>query len=174
MCCIVPNNTIALCQQTKVMELNPFKNIALVLLLMAATLGLSAQALKPTDDLYKEIANQDSLLFNAFNSRNVEAFKNMFATDLEFYHDKGGLTDLAYTVESLKRTAAQNNGLRRDLIAGSMEVYPIPNYGAMQIAAHRFCHTENGKQDCGTFKFVHVWHKTPGGWRLARVVSYGH
>jgi hypothetical protein len=157
-----------------VMELNPLKIIALLLVLMSMTLGISAQSLKPSDDLYKEIAHQDSTLFNAFNSRDVETFKNTFAPDLEFYHDKGGLTDLNYTVESLKRTAAQNNGLRRELVPGSMEVYPIPNYGAMQIAAHTFCHSENGKQDCGTFKFVHVWHKTPAGWKLARVVSYGH
>lgn len=159
---------------TNGMELNPLKTIALLALLLSTVLGLNAQPLRPSDDLYREIAHQDSVLFNAFNNRDVETFKNTFATDLEFYHDKGGLTDLAYTVESLKRTAVQNNGLRRDLVPGSMEVYPIKDYGAVQIAAHTFCHTENGKQDCGTFKFVHVWHKTAGGWKLARVVSYGH
>jgi len=44
----------------------------------------------------------------------------------------------------------------------------------MQVAAHKFCHTENGKPDCGTFKFVHIWKQTPKGWKIARVVSYGH
>ena len=101
-------------------------------------------------------------------------FKKMFSEDLEFYHDKGGLTDYRYTIESLKRTAAINNGLNRTLVPGSMEVYPIPQYGAMQLAAHTFCHQENGKQDCGTFKFLHVWRQTPNGWTITRVVSYGH
>ena len=159
---------------TNVMAPTPFKTIFLVISIVLATCGLHAQGLKPTDDLYKEIAHQDSILFNAFNNRDIETFKNKFTTDLEFYHDKGGLTNLDYTVESLKRTAAQNNGLRRDLVPGSLEVYPIPNYGAVQIASHTFCHQENGKQDCGTFKLVHVWHKTPEGWKITRVVSVGH
>ncbi len=152
----------------------PFKAILLVLSIMLATCGLNAQSLKPADDLYKEIAHQDSILFNAFNSRDIKTFKKEFSTDLEFYHDKGGLTDYTYTIESLKRTAAQNNGLRRDLVPGSMEVYPIKDYGAVQMGFHTFCHQENGKQDCGTFKFVMVWKKTPEGWKITRVVSIGH
>jgi hypothetical protein len=153
---------------------NPFYTILLLVLVLLTTVPLNAQGLKPSDELFKEVMRQDSLLFNAFNSRDIETFGNMFSKDLEFYHDKGGLTDHKYTIESLIRVAAQNNGLRRDLIQGSMEVYPIPAYGAMQIASHTFCHQEAGKQDCGTFKFVHIWHKTPDGWKLARVVSYGH
>ena len=116
----------------------------------------------------------DSILFNAFNSRDIEIFKNLFTADLEFYHDKGGLTDYAYTIQSLKNTAAKNDGLRRDLLPGSLEVYPIKDYGAIQIGTHRFCHVENGKQDCGTFKFVHVWKKIGDEWKIARVVSYDH
>lgn len=157
-----------------VMELNPFKTIVLLILLLAMALGPHAQSLKPTNDLYKEIAHQDSVLFNAFNHRDLETFKSKFTTDLEFYHDKGGLTDYNYTVESFQRTIAQNNGLRRDLVPGSMEVYPVKDYGAVQIASHTFCHAENGRQDCGTFKFIHVWKKTPEGWKIARVVSVGH
>lgn len=156
------------------METNPVHLLVLLVLLIFFPYCLSAQGQKQNEPLFVEIERLDSLLFSAFNSRNVAAFGAMFSKDLEFYHDKGGLTDYDYTIESLKRTAAQNNGLRRNLVRGTMEVYPIPNYGAMQIAAHTFCHEENGKQDCGTFKFVHIWQKTTLGWRLARVVSYGH
>lgn len=127
-----------------------------------------------SDSLYEEIAHMDSILFNAFNNRDMETFKKCFTEDLEFYHDKGGLTDYAYTINSFKNTIARNDGLKRELIKGSMEVYPIPAYGAMQIAAHSFCHWENGKQDCGTFKFVHVWKKINGEWKISRVVSYDH
>jgi len=125
-------------------------------------------------DLYKEIFHMDSVLFNAFNSRDIDQFKNLFTADLEFYHDKGGLTNYEYTINSLKATAALNNQLKRELIKGSLEVYPIPGYGAMEIGAHTFCHFENGKQDCGTFKFVHIWKKNNGEWQIARVVSYDH
>ena len=125
-------------------------------------------------ELYNEIAKMDSILFNAFNSRDVVKFGSLFTQDLEFYHDKGGLTTYEYTMSFMKDVAKNNNGLRRDLVKGSLEVYPIPGYGAMEIGAHTFCHSENGKQDCGTFKFVHVWQKKNGEWKISRVVSYGH
>jgi len=126
------------------------------------------------DPLYKEIAHMDSVVFNALNSRDVETFKSLFSADLEFFHDKSGLTNYDHTVEFLKTTAKNNDRLRRDLVPGSLEVYPIPGYGAMQIGAHTFCHIEDGKQQCGTFKFVHVWQKNNGEWKITRVISYGH
>ena len=127
-----------------------------------------------SSSLYKEIAHMDSVLFNAFNNRDIEKFKTLFTTDLEFYHDKGGLTDYNYAIQSLKNTTAQNNGLRRELVKGSLEVYPIKDYGAIQIGAHTFCHPENGRMDCGTFKFVHVWKKINSEWKITRVISYDH
>jgi len=125
-------------------------------------------------NLYKEISRMDSILFNAFNNRNLNQFKNFFTEDLEFYHDKGGLTGYQQTVDFLKTTTELNNQLRRELVKGTLEVYPIPGYGAMEIGVHTFCHNENGRQDCGSFKFVHVWKKTNGEWKISRVVSYGH
>jgi Domain of unknown function (DUF4440) len=124
--------------------------------------------------LYKEIAGLDSIVFNAFNTRDIDLFKSFFAEDLEFYHDKGGLTGYDHTINFLKTTAKQNNQLRRELVKGSLEVYPIPGYGAMEIGAHIFCHLENDKQDCGTFKFVQIWQKKNDKWIITRVVSYDH
>lgn len=144
----------------------------LALLMTGASELVNAQT--ANDSLYKEIAQLDSVLFNAFNTRAVEKFKSFFAEDLEFYHDKGGLTNYEHTINFMKETAKNNNGLTRDLVKGSLEVYPIPGYGAMEIGAHRFCHLENGKQDCGTFKFVHIWQKKNGEWKITRVVSYDH
>ena len=119
--------------------------ILLFIFLSIITSSLQAQGAKTTDELYKEIAHMDSVLFNAFNNHDMETFKNLFTTDLEFYHDKGGLTDYTYTINSFKNTIAQNNGLRRELVTGSLEVYPIKDYGAIQIGTHTFCHLENGK-----------------------------
>ena len=176
MCSIVPNNTISLFYQREKMTLqHKFLKGLLTLIFITATMcGLRAQSLKASDSLYKEIARMDTVLFNAFNSRDMENFKMLFTEDLEFYHDKGGLTNYAYTIESFKNTIARNDGLRRDLVKGSLEVYPINNYGAVEIGAHTFCHLENGKQDCGTFRFVHVWKKTDNGWKISRVISYDH
>jgi hypothetical protein len=126
------------------------------------------------EDLYKEIFHMDSLVFNAFNTRNINQFKTLFTDDLEFYHDKGGLTGYAETINFLKTTAELNNQLKRELLNETLEVYPIPGYGAMEIGLHRFCHIENAKEDCGTFKFIHIWKKTNDEWKIARVISYGH
>ena len=149
-------------------------NFLLLLLLLSGCGHLSAQGKKVDDSLFNQIAHLDSVLFNAFNGRDIETFKKLFTTDLEFYHDKGGLTGYEYTIQSLKNTAARNDGLKRELVPGSLEVYPIKDYGAIQIGAHRFCHVENGKQDCGTFKFVHIWKKFGNDWKITRVVSYDH
>ncbi|MBO9683082.1 MAG: nuclear transport factor 2 family protein [Flavisolibacter sp.] len=145
-----------------------------LIVLFSGCSHLTAQEKKSEDKLYTEIAHMDSVLFNAFNSRDTLTFKKFFTEDLEFYHDKGGLTGYQHTIEFMRSTAKSTNGLRRDLVPGSLEVYPIPNYGAMEIGAHTFCHQENGKQDCGTFKFVHIWKKVGNEWKIARVVSYGH
>lgn len=125
-------------------------------------------------ELYNTIAHMDSVLFNAFNSHDLEKLKTLFTEDLEFYHDIGGLTSYSENMETFKNNFAKNNGLKRELIGGSLEVYPVKDYGAMQIGMHRFCHSENGKPDCGTFKFVHIWKKTDGNWKISRVISYDH
>ena len=51
------------------------------------------------------------------------------------------------------------SNITRTLVEGTLEVYPIKDYGAIEVGAHRFCHTENGKEECGSFKFVTVWRK---------------
>jgi len=68
----------------------------------------------------------------------------------------------------------KTTGLRRDIVPGSLEVYPIKDYGAVETCLHRFCHVENEKNDCGTFKNVMVWQKKDGVWKVTRVISYDH
>ena len=124
--------------------------------------------------LYKEIARLDSTLFTAFNKRDTALFKTFFTKDLEFYHDKGGLTGYQHTIDFMNDVSKPGNDLKRDLVKGSLEVYPVPGYGAIQIGVHQFCHTENGKQQCGKFKFIHIWQKINNDWKITRVVSYDH
>jgi ketosteroid isomerase-like protein len=128
-------------------------------------------------ELYNEILKQDSILFTAFNTCDIKTFRAKFTDDLEFYHDKGGLTGIDHTMNFMNETCNNTERkLRRGLIKEGMEVYPIKDYGAVQIASHSFYITEKGKQEVksGTFKFVHVWKKTNEGWKISRVVSYDH
>jgi hypothetical protein len=64
--------------------------------------------------------------------------------------------------------------LLRRLKKETVEVYPIKNYGAIEIGQHTFCHKENDKQDCGTYKFVHVWKFQNGHWTITKIITYGH
>jgi ketosteroid isomerase-like protein len=129
-----------------------------------------------SQELFAEIVHMDSVLFDAFNAHDIEKLKIVFSDSLEFYHDKGGLTGYAQSMENFKDLFERNKttGLKRDLVKGSMEVYPIKDYGAVETGLHTFCHQENGKQDCGTFKFMHLWQKKDGQWKITRVVSYDH
>jgi hypothetical protein len=126
-----------------------------------------------TDALYGAISRADSLMFAAFNAHDLEQLQRWFARDLEFYHDTGGLLSYEQAMEGFRSNFAKNNGLRRDLV-GRLEVYPIRGYGAIEVGSHKFCHAENGKDDCGVFKFVHVWHNENGRWQITRVISYDH
>ena len=124
--------------------------------------------------LYDEIAHMDRVLFDAFNARDLDKIKTLFTEDLEFYHDKGGLDSYKQSIDKIKNLFEQNNGLKRELVKGSLEVYPIKDYGAIEIGAHVFSHVENGKEVRGTFQFVNIWRKKDGGWKVARVISYDH
>lgn len=127
-------------------------------------------------ELYADIAHMDSVMFDAFNAHDLEKLKTIFSEDLEFYHDKGGLAGYEQTMENFKKLFSTNKttGLRRDLVEGSLEIYPIKEYGAIEICLHRFCHLENGKKDCGTFKNVMIWQKKDEQWKVTRVISYDH
>jgi len=147
------------------------KQTILNALLFLTTLSVSAE--QPTS-LHDEILQQDTAMFEAFNAHQLDKVAAYFDDSLEFFHDQGGLSGKRQSLAGIKGMFDQNNGMRRDLVAGTLEVYPIKDYGAIEIGAHRFCHQENGKNDCGTFKFLHVWQKQKDGWKITRVVSYGH
>ena len=127
-------------------------------------------------ELFTEIAHMDSVMFDAFNGRDLDKLMSTFDSSLEFYHDQGGVTNYEQNKINFLKSFERNKttGLRRDLVPGSMEVYPIKDYGAIETGLHRFCHEENGKQDCGTFKFLHIWQKKDGQWKVTRVASYDH
>ena len=141
--------------------------------ILLCTMTVTAVAAEPSS-LYDEIAEQDTQLFNAFNECDLEAMSGFFSEDLEFYHDLGGVTGYAQTMGNTKNNCERELGLKRTLVSGSLEVHPIKDFGAIQIGQHTFCHLENGKNDCGTFKFVHVWKHSDDGWRISRVISYDH
>ena len=120
-----------------------------------------------------EIRAMDDSMTARFNAHDAEALMALFASDAEFYHDTQGFQDYHAVSAGFHGLFASGSDIRRERLE-PLDVYPIPGYGAMEVGEHRFCHTEGGRQDCGTFKFVQVWRRTSNGWKIARVMSYGH
>ena len=147
------------------------------LISLLVTISVSAQEKKvaPTPlELYKEIERADSILFQAFNRQDMATFKAMFTKDLEWFQDNGGLIPYKTIFENFGNTFKNENKLSRVLVNESLEVHPLKDYGAIEIGSHQFRHFENGKEEVGTFKFLMIWNKKDGQWKISRVVSYDH
>jgi len=144
------------------------------LLLLGVLAFASRAAAQAPNDLRAAIVSADSALFTAYNQRDLSTFQSFFTPDLEFYQDNEGVENYAQTMKDFAQMFGQAAPIHRELVPGTLEVYPIKNYGAMEVGRHRFCHVENGKDDCGTFSFVHIWRQTKTGWKISRVISYGH
>ena len=126
------------------------------------------------NELFNKIANLDSLLFAAYNSKNLDLMKNFFTSDLEWYQDNGGLIGFEKVFENFNSIFNRDYDLKRSLIKESLEVHLIEGYGAIEIGMHQFKHIENGKLEIGTFKFLMIWKNDNENWKISRVVSYDH
>jgi len=126
--------------------------------------------------LYDTIYLMDSIFFEAFNTCDTTKSKSLFTKDLEFYHDAGGLTNYVQNLQSIRYRCNGTTKVRRELVKGSLEVYPIKNYGAIEIGRHRFYYTEVGKEEKldGTFRFTHIWVHKNNEWQISRVISFDH
>ena len=147
------------------------------LISLLVTISVSAQEKKvaPTSlELYKEIERADSILFQAFNRQDMATFKAMFTKDLEWFQDNGGLIPYKTVFENFGNTFKNENKLSRVLVKESLEVHPLKGYGAIETGSQQFRHFENGKEEVGTFKFLMIWNKKDGQWKISRVVSYDH
>lgn len=125
-------------------------------------------------ELSNTIARMDAKIFDAFNAHQVDALMAMFTDDLEFYQDNDGVKNYQQCFGDFKKMFASATDIKRVLLKETLEVYPIKDYGAVELGAHRFCHTENDKEECGNFKFAMIWKKTGDSWKISRVISYGH
>jgi len=146
--------------------------LSLLIALIAPTETTAQSKANPTSGpLYEELARMDSVLFEtAFVTCDAEKFRSLFTEDAEFYHDK---VAPAYGAEvSTLDGCPRENGVRRVLVPGSLEVYPIAEFGAIQLGEHRFL--EGGSDTSTIAKFVHLWHRRNDAWVIARVLSFDH
>lgn len=144
---------------------------AIPLLSLSPAWAGSPAPLPEGDALVRTISTLDGKLFDAYNRCDLKAFGDYFAPDVEFFHDKGGLmTSRDAVVDATRRNICHK--VRRELV-GTLEVYPIKDYGAIETGTHRFC-AIGGSACQGEGKFLHIWRYHDGQWQLTRVVSYDH
>jgi len=125
------------------------------------------------DRLFETVAALDEKLFNAYNHCDLATMSSLITDDLEFYHDKTGLS----VGKKVFLDAIRDNicgKTQRELIPGSMEVYRLDHYGAIEIGRHRFRHPGHEEIGVGEAKFITVWRFKDGNWQMTRAISYDH
>ncbi|GAB3016116.1 DUF4440 domain-containing protein [Niabella terrae] len=126
----------------------------------------------------------DSLFWQAYNICDLTAMMALTAHDIEFFHDKGGITrgDSAFEA-SIRNGLCGNPGafqLRRQKVSGTEGVYPMHNegklYGVLFTGKHLFYISQQGKAPYadGLAQYADLWLMENGNWKLARVFSYDH
>ncbi|WP_447724477.1 nuclear transport factor 2 family protein [Sphingomonas koreensis] len=121
----------------------------------------------------------DTAFWKAFNQCDADAMGRLVAQDVEFYHDKTGLTQgREALVQSLMKGPCGTPGLhvRREVAADSVAVDPVPGYGAVVTGVHRFYAKQGEAPERldGDARFAVVWHKLGTRWEMRRVLSYAH
>lgn len=147
------------------------RHLASMLVLALAASVASAEETPRSGQLFDELAAMDRELFEAaFVNCDREKFRSLFTEDAEFYHDRDGAMTGRQVTEL--RGCPRDDGVRRVLVEGSLEAYPIRDFGAIQIGRHTF--TRDGEEGSEIAQFVHLWRYSDGQWRLARVLSFDH
>jgi ketosteroid isomerase-like protein len=134
----------------------------------------SLESIQSPAELDQAIAALDASLFDAYNRCDLDKFASFFVDDVEFYHDQGGVTlgKVALT-DAIKKNICGK--VTRELVPGTLQVYPMKGYGAVEMGVHRFHHPgHDDAEGVGEGKFVHLWQYKDGAWKITRVISYDH
>src|SRR6202140_133215 len=154
--------------------------LLLLAILFAFPRNTPAQNVLPLDkiqnqqDLDRAITALDAALFGAYNKCDLVKFASFIDDSVEFYHDQGGGTlGQAPLTASVKKNS--RGRVTRELVPGSLPIYYMEGYGALEVGHHRFHYP--GHEDTGGVgegKFVHLWQYKDGAWKVTRVMSYDH
>lgn len=138
----------------------------------AVCLSSAAWAAEQNDALTGTIRALDARLFGAYNQCDLKTMESLFDEKVEFYHDTGGATfDRQSVLDSTQKYICGK--VRRELLAETLRVYPIKDFGAIEEGEHQFCDVKTNACQ-GIAKFAMVWALRDGVWRITRVLSYGH
>ena len=123
-----------------------------------------------SQELYNTIVHMDSVYFNAYNNCDMAKQAEIYSDSIEFYHDNGGLEK---SKQALLNAIKKNicGKVTRVLVNGSLEVYPIPGYGAVEIALHQFINHAENNHLSQPDRFIIIWKHENDKWLITRVIS---
>lgn len=132
----------------------------------------TANSAPAPDALFQTVSQLDTQLFDAYNNCDLKTLSAMVSDDLEFYHDKTGLSvGKQVFIDAIRKNICGK--VHRTLVPGTLEVDPLNGYGAVEIGVHRFTHP--GLDDeLGEAKFITLWQNKDGVWKVTRAISYDH
>ena len=125
----------------------------------------------PVDQaLYDTIVQLDQHYFNAYNSCDLKTQAALYSESIEFYHDKGGLmTDKQKLIDAIENNICGK--VTRTLVPGSIEVYPIKDYGAVQMGYHKFYNNQEPTAPSKASRFIMIWQHNNDTWQITKVIS---
>lgn len=153
------------------------RSIILLPIIVLAVLQLQGQT---TEELFNKIAQLDSSFFVSFNNCDLETYGSFISEDYEFYHDKQGMTKSQKAeLESMKILCGEQREqqqLRRELVRGSLKVFPMNAYGAIATGEHTFYLVINDQSSKSVTKakFTTLWKFEDDQWEMTRTFSYDH
>jgi hypothetical protein len=161
------------------MNLSKFFYITVSIIFPLATTPVTALAQTPAPeyrmtvsaDLYNTIVQLDSIFFDAYNSCKMNVMDSLLSDNLEFYHDKGGFSNSKKeTIDAIQKNICGK--VTRELLSGSIEVYEIKDFGAIEIGFHGFHNNlEKEPEKMHFSKFIHIWRLHDNQWQITRVIS---
>lgn len=131
------------------------------------------QDIKSQAELDKTGAMLDAELFDSVNGCHLEKLASLVDDHIEFFHDEGGLTLGKQSMVDSVRKNICGTDFQRVLVPGTLHVYYMKGYGALEMGVHRFLHPKTHGAT-GEASFIHLWQYKDGAWKLTRVISYDH
>lgn len=122
-------------------------------------------------ELFKTIMALDKQYFDAYNTCDLKTQTNLYAEDIKFYHDNGGLSTVKQDIiNSIERNIC--NKVTRTLVPESLEVHAIKDFGAVAMGLHSFYNNQEPNADAKPTKFIMIWRQVDDTkWEIAEVIS---
>jgi hypothetical protein len=161
------------------MFMRNFVSSSIAMLAMASAVALAQPAADTAWDAGARAA--DKAYWEAYNRADPDGMNTWLASDVEFYHDRGGKVigkeALSAVNEGMKSAPVK---LRREPVPGTVRFFPMRQgetlYGAIVTGEHRFYARPAGAPEtlAGHANFTHLMLLQGKQWRISRIFSYEH